>query len=53
MRFAAINAFIRPTEGAQFGFDLFYPPESQPALTPPGAPADRAVHANLGKRFIE
>jgi hypothetical protein len=53
MRFASIHPFVGAAERAQIGFDLFHQPERGAALLLSGAPADQAVHAEFGQRFVE
>ena len=53
MRLASIDPLISPTERAYFRFDFFYQPERGAALLLSGAPADQAVHAEFGQRFVE
>jgi hypothetical protein len=53
MCFASIDPFVGPAKRTHPGFDLFYQPESRAALLLSGVPADEAVHANLGQRFVE
>jgi hypothetical protein len=53
MRFASIDPFVGAAKRAQPGFDLFHQPERGAALLFSCAPADQAVHANLGQGFVE
>ena len=53
MRFASVHPFVGAAKRAHPDFDLFHQPERGAALSPPGAPTDRAFQAELGQGFVE
>ena len=53
LRRFSMDPFVGAAEWARFGFDPLHQPESRAALSPPGAPANRAIHAKTGQDFVE
>jgi hypothetical protein len=53
MRFASIDPFVGAAKRTNLRFDFFHQPERGAALLLSGAPANQAVHAEFGQRFVE
>jgi hypothetical protein len=51
--FSPIDPFVGAAEWTQLPFDVLHQPEGGASLPPPGAPADRATHANPGQGLVK